>query len=102
MARHIFVFPIAAETGHAGDDDLGVDGEEHVGAEPEFLEDAGPEGINYYICVGNQGLYKRGSGGGFEVHGDWGFVSGEEITRWQWELGGARGVGQVGDRAVDS
>ena len=54
MARHVLVFPVAAETGHPGDDETRVVFQEEIGGEAQSFQDPGTERIDEDIgCFEN-------------------------------------------------
>ena len=86
MARHGGVFAIAAEACQTDSDQAGVELlEGGDGVEAEFLEHAGPEGVDEDVGGGDQGKQDGEGGGGFEVEGDGAFVGCEKVG------GGGRG-----------
>jgi hypothetical protein len=74
---HVFVFPIAPETGHAPENETLVEREQNFGPDAEFLEHTRSEGIDYYVDMRDKRLYEGYSGGRFQVYGDGGFITGK-------------------------
>lgn len=82
VARHGRVLAVAAEAGQAHDDEPGVRAQEDTGrVEAQFLEDAGPEGVDEDVGVRDQGEEDGARRRVLEVECDGGFVGREQVGR---------------------
>lgn len=101
MARHVFILSISSEACHTGQYNPRIYALQDIGSKANLLEDAGTEGINDHIGMGDEFLDERLSRGRFQVYGDRGLMASQKVRRWLRQFRGF-GVCFVGNGAINT